>query len=129
MFFIITGCSTLSQWYSQTHYETFELTIGAEKVTVNLPDGLPSMSEAVLNFEQCQNVKLCQQRFCLNLKPRHDHVDFVFKSNEVIALVWIKEAETDIAKKYVAWTYIEKKPVSVPIESINELIKKHSPKE
>ena len=127
MFFMIIGCAALSQWYSQTHYETFELTFDGEKKIVNLPDELPSMSEAVLAGEQCFNVEICRQRFCVTKDIGHDHVDFVFVDSDVIALVWIKEAETDMTKRFVAWIYVEKKPVAAPIDAINELIKKHSP--
>ena len=126
--FLLTSCAAISKWYSQTHYETFELTLDGKKVVVNLPDGLPSMVEAILNFEGCFNLKTCWQRFCVSKELSHDHVDFVFVDSKVIALVWIVEKEVDWSKRYVAWIYIEKKPISAPIDAINELIEKHSPK-
>ena len=125
--YLFTGCAALSKWYSQTHYTTFELTLGEEKKVVNLPDGLPSMSEAVLKFENCFNLKVCLQRFCLTQAPGHDHLDFVFIGNDVIALVWIKTNEMERNKRFLAWIYVEKKPIAAPIDAVVELVRKHDP--
>ena len=128
LIFILSGCVMLKGLRGEK-FETFELTFGTEKLTINLPDALPSMSEAVLAGEQCFNADICRQRFCVTKDIGHDHVDFVFIGNDVIALVWIKSNEMDRDKRFLAWIYVEGKPMSASIEAINELIRKHSPNE
>lgn len=119
--FLMVGCA-----YAQD--KTFTLNLNGKPVTVLLPDGLlPSMSETVLAGEKCFNAKVCIQRFCLTLKPGHDHLDFVFIGNEVIALVWIKELEMERDKRFMAWIYVEGKPISAPIDVVIELVRKHDP--
>jgi len=125
--FLLMGCATLSNWFTQTHYQTFELTIDEQKVVVNLPNELPSMDKAVNAGDQCFKTKVCRQRFCVTEDLGHDHVDFVYIKTEIIALVWIKSKEIDTEKRFLAWAYVGGKPLSVPISRIRDLIKEHSP--
>ena len=126
--FIVVACASVQNWFTQTHYKTFELTIDGQKIVLNLPNELPSMDKAIRAGEGCFNTKVCRQRFCLSRDPGHDHVDFVYIETEIIALVWSKAKEIDPEKRYLAWAYIEKKPISVPISRIEELVNEHNPK-
>lgn len=119
---MMISCAALSEWYTKTDYKTFELTISGEKVAVNLPDKLPSMTNAIFASEGCFsiNMKVCMQRFCLNKEAIHDHIDFIYSGIEVIALVWTRP---NAANK--AWVYLGKKPILAPIKGIKELIKKY----
>ena len=127
---LLMGCATFNNLIGQTHYKTFELTLDGQKVVVNLPNGLPAMDKAInRGGERCLNAKVCRQRFCVNVKPLHDHVDFIYIGTDVIALVWIKDNERELEKRLVAWAYVEKKPISVPISRIRDLVNKHNPKQ
>jgi len=127
MIFLMVGCATLWE-LTQTHYKTFELTIDKQKVVVNLPNELPSMEKAASAGESCFNTDVCRQRFCVTEDLGHDHVDFVYIKTDVVALVWIKTAETEFNKRFVAWVYIDKKPISAPITKIQDLIKERETK-
>ena len=122
-----SGCAMLDSLL-QPHYKTFELTIDSHKVVVNLPNELPSMDKAIKAKEQCFNAGICRQQFCVTKEVDHDHVDFLYVGTDVKGLVWIKEQETESEKRYTAWIYVEKKPISVPIATIQALIKEHRPK-
>lgn len=127
MALFLMGCA-LTQWYAQTHYQQFEITLDQQKVAVNLPNELPSMENAVLKTQGCFNAKVCWQRYCVSMEPGHNHVDFISINTDVIALVWIKSAEMDPEKRFLAWIYVEKKPISVPINRIRDLIKEDDSK-
>ncbi len=120
------GCATL-QSLTQTHFKTFELTIDNQKISVNLPNELPSLDEAINAGEACFNTKVCRQRFCVTEDLGHDHVDFVYIDTDVIAVVWVKTNETEFEKRFVAWIYIEGTPISAPITRIQDLVKEHDP--
>lgn len=121
--FLALGCAVLTKRYTQVHYETFELMFNGQKTVVNLPDELPSMHAAVFKDEGCFNAEVCRLQFCLDAEPGHDHVDFVFVGAGVIGLVWIKTAEIDFERKFLAWIYIEGKPVSVSVYKLKKLIR------
>ena len=119
------GCAMLQ--IGQPQYKTFELTIDKEKVVVNLPKELPSMEKAVSDGEGCFNTKVCRQRFCVTEDLGHDHVDFVYIETNVIALVWVKSDETEFNKRFIAWIYVDGKPISAPITRVQDLVKEHRP--
>ena len=126
MLAFLVGCAMLQ--VRETHYKTFELTISGQKIVVNLPKELPSMDKAESAGEDCFNAKVCRQRFCVTEDLGHDHVDFVYMGTDVIALVWIKSQETEFDRRFVAWVYIEGKPLAAPITRIQEMIRERESK-
>lgn len=99
--------------------KTFTLIINSQQVLVNLPDALPEMDTAIFNFEECFDLKVCRQQFCLNARALgHDHIDFVFNGEEVFALVWIRTIEAE----YVAWKYVDGIPILSSIDEIKAII-------
>lgn len=119
--FLVSGCASLSSLIGQ-HYETFTFEINNEQVDVRLPEELPSMEKAKGGGEQCFNLLVCVQSFCLSEEKDHDHIDFLYRNGKVIALVWTKTTETEPSKRYVSWIYAEGIPILVDIKAINELI-------
>lgn len=109
-----------SSFPSEPPLKTFTLTINSQQVIVNLPKTLPNMETSMFVGEECFNLKICRQQFCLSARaPGHDHVDFVFTDKEVIiALVWIRTME----QKYVVWKYVNGLPIISTIDEIKAII-------
>ena len=106
--------------------KTFTLTIDSKQITVNLPPKLPDVENARFGGEECFNLKVCRQQFCIPpFLPDHDHIDFVFTDKgEVIALVWTRTREA----VYVVWKYVNKIPILSSIEEIKNLVINKLPK-
>lgn len=104
---------------AQPALKTFTLTINSKQVTVNLPEALPEMDTALYAGQECFNLKVCRQEFCLNPLPNHDHVDFMFTDEgEVFALIWIRTLKAE----YMVWKYVGGMPVLSTLEEIKAII-------
>ncbi len=103
-------------------FKTFTLTINSQQVIVNLPDALPSMDTARFGGEDCFNLKICRQQYCLGgpaFLPGHDHIDFVFTDKGVVfALIWIRTLKAE----YVVWKYVGGVPILSSIDEIKAII-------
>lgn len=120
---LIPGCATLTKFLS--HQTTFDLTIGTETYTIVLPKDFPDMTQAVPSADRCWDALICQKAFCTGLQGPHDHIHFWYVPDDApIALVWVREQETDINKKYKAWLYLKGLPVPADLGQINNFLER-----
>lgn len=118
---LIPSCTILTKFLS--HQKTFDLTIGTETYTLVLPKDFPDMTEAVFSTEACWDTLICQRAFCTSPEVPHDHIHFWYVPGEKpVALVWVREMETDINKKYKAWLYVKGVPVPADLRQINNFL-------
>ena len=105
---VVNACALLQ--IGQPQYKIFELTIGGQKVVINLPKEFPSMDEAINVGEMCWDAKLCAQGFCLNDEARHGHAQFFYSGKKVVALGW---CPTAIKKECRQWLFAKGKFIEV----------------
>jgi hypothetical protein len=117
----LVSCATFTNFFS--HQETFDLTIGIETYTMVLPQDFPDMKDAVVSADRCWDALICQKAFCTRVIKPHDHIHFWYVPGKApVALVWVREQETDINKKYKAWLYIKGVPVPADLKQINDFL-------
>lgn len=62
----------------------------------------------------------------MSKEKSHDHVHFWYVPDEKpIALVWVREQETDPKKKYKFWIYVEGVPFAVDLQGMNEFLREN----
>ncbi len=121
VFIVLAACTTLTKFLS--HQTTFDLTIGTETYKVVLPKDFPGMKNAVPSAERCWDAIICQQAYCMGVARPHDHIHFWYVPGEKpVALVWVRETETDINKKYKCWLYVKGVPVPADLKQINDFL-------
>lgn len=108
--------------YPAAHAKIFSLVLmpGEEPVQIVLPEDFPDMDVAIQSGERCWDGSVCVRNFCLGSEPEHDHVDIWYHKTRIVALVWIKEMETDCEKRYRCWLYLEEVKIPIPI-AVTEL--------
>ena len=121
--FLTLSCATLTPFLS--HQKTFDLTIGTETFKVVLPKDFPDMKDAIPSAERCWDALICQKAFCLGMERNHDHIHFWYvPSEEPAAVVWIRDREIEIDKKYKCWIYVKGVPMVIDIKRMNEFLER-----